>query len=99
MKLITRYVEIENQEFCLIKDTQTDCNGERYTYYGTIPYTEVDEHGCLKRQLNGFDMCIADTAQQALARREQDIKVTKAINEFIALGFSTDEAIMKAFGF
>ena len=99
MKVITKHVEIENEAFVLIKDEKTDCNGEHYEFYGTIPYAELDEKGYMKRALNGFDMCIADTANEALARRKDDIKTDRAIKEYMAQGYSENEAIMKAFGF
>ena len=38
--------------------------------YGTIPYSEVDENGRLKRVLNGFEMCVAATLEEAIERRE-----------------------------
>ena len=99
MKVVTKYVNIENREFVLIKDKSTDCNGETYEYYGTIPYEEINEQGRLKRLLNGFDMCIADTANEAIVRRENDIKINNAIMSFLAQGYSKEDAIMKAFGF
>ena len=51
MKVVVKRVVIENEEFALIKDT---C--ERGVYYGTIPYSELDENGKLQRRLNGYDM-------------------------------------------
>ncbi len=53
MTVITKKVVIENEEFVLIKD-----NSANGVYYGTIPYSELDENGKLKRQLNGYDMAI-----------------------------------------
>ena len=91
MKVITKYVNIENEEFYLIKDSH-----EGKTYYGTINYKDVDENGKLKRQLNGFQMCIADTVEEALARRERDIKTSKEIERLISLGMDREEAIIQA---
>lgn len=53
MKVLTKSVLIEGEEFALIKD-----NSERGEYLGTIPYTELNEEGRMKRPLNGFEMCI-----------------------------------------
>ena len=38
--------------------------------YGTIPYSEIDEHGNLRRVLNGFEMCCAATIEKAIEHRE-----------------------------
>ena len=70
MKVITRMVEIENEKFVLIHDEQNDRK-----FYGTIPYTELNENGGMKRALNGFEMCIADTIPEALKRRTNKIAV------------------------
>lgn len=91
MKVITKHVNIENEEFYLIKNSH-----EGKAYYGTINYKEVDENGKLKRQLNGFDMCIADTVGEALERRETDIKIKKEISRLMSLGINRKEAIMQA---
>lgn len=76
MKVITKYVNIENEEFALIYDEQ---QGRKF--YGTIPYTELDERGCMKRALNGFQMCIADTPAEAITLREQSIKFRRFCEE------------------
>ena len=96
MKVITRSVEVENQEFVLIKDSTTDSNNQHYTYYGTIPYTEI-ENGKMKRALNGHEMCIAYTISEALARRKAQIVIDRAISEYEAQGLSREEAILKAY--
>lgn len=72
MKVITKNVNIENEEFALIHDTQKGRD-----FYGTIPYTELNERGCMKRALNGFEMCIADTIPEALRRRTNQIAFRK----------------------
>ena len=53
MKVLTRSVIIEGEEFVLIKDKHEDRE-----YLGTIPYTELDENGRMKRELNGFEIAI-----------------------------------------
>jgi len=71
MKVITKCVNIENQEFVLVK-FKSNIDGTEW--YGTIPYTELDEKGCMKRELNGFEMCIAENPAKALDRRIDMIK-------------------------
>ena len=56
MEVLTKCVDFENEKFVLFKDKKAGLpeyykNGE---YYGTIPYTELDENGKLKRRLNGL---------------------------------------------
>ena len=63
----------------LIKDKKADLpenykNGE---YYGTIPYAELDEHGKLKRQLNGFEIGLETSAGEALRYRMLQIRLKK----------------------
>ena len=70
MKVITNKAVIENKEFVLIEDTQ---NGKHF--FGTIPYEEIDEHGSMKRTLNGFQMCIGDTIGDAIGTRSRAIKM------------------------
>ena len=53
MKVVTKSVIIENEEFILIRDKHEDRE-----YLGTIPYTELTEDGRMKRALNGFQICI-----------------------------------------
>jgi len=68
MRVRTQKVNIESQNFVLIEDTQ---NGKHF--FGTIPYTELDENGCMKRALNGFQMCVRDTIPEAIACRKQSV--------------------------
>lgn len=76
MKVLTKLVSIENEEFVLIQDTTKD--GKEY--FGTIPYSELDEKGCMKRALNGFEMCISfNNISEALDRRYDAIK-TRGMN-------------------
>ena len=79
MKVLTKCVDIENERFVLIKD-QCEVKGKMIHYIGTIPYTELDSKGCMKRPLNGFEMCIGDTIPEALERRMDEIK-TRNMNE------------------
>lgn len=79
MEVITKCVVIENEKFVLIRDKKEglpECykNGE---YYGTIPYAELDEHGKLKRQLNGFEIGIEASAGEALRYRWTQIQLKK----------------------
>ena len=79
MEVVTKCVVIENEKFVLIKDKKADLpenykNGE---YYGTIPYAELDEHGKLKRQLNGFEIGIESSAGEALRYRMLQIRLKK----------------------
>ena len=77
MKVLTQLVKIENENFVLFKDTTKDGT----EYFGTVPYTEIDKKGCLKRRLNGFDMCISfNSAEEALDRRYDEIK-TRGLSE------------------
>lgn len=93
MKVVTKSVMIENEEFVLIKDTDKNY-GE---YYGTIPYTELDEDGKMKRALNGFEICVERTIAEALERRKTDIIRNRKINEYLSMGFDKMTAIVKAF--
>ena len=71
MKVLTKLVEIENQKFVLIED---EVDGRKF--YGTIPYSELDENGRMKRALNGFELCMDFAgASQALENRKNRILV------------------------
>lgn len=93
MKVVTKSVIIENEEFVLIKDTDTNY-GE---YYGTIPYTELDEEGKMKRELNGFEICVEHTIAEALERRRLSIIRNRLIDKFVAQGMDRIAATVKAF--
>ncbi len=84
MKVITKSVIIESEEFVLIYDEQ---QGRKF--YGTIPYTELDNKGRMKRALNGFQMCIGDDIDTALNRRTKAI----AVERFKAEGHTEEELI------
>lgn len=72
MKVLTKNVLIEGEEFFLISDIH-----EGKKFYGTIPYKEV-ENGRMKRQLNGFEMCISfEGIPQAIERREKHILIER----------------------
>ena len=43
-------------------------------FFGTIPYTELDDSGCMKRGMNGGEMCIGDDIDKAIKSREFRIK-------------------------
>ncbi|MBO7735385.1 MAG: hypothetical protein J6S67_22665 [Methanobrevibacter sp.] len=77
LKVLTRLVDIEDEKFVLVKITRIDTKDE---FIGTIPYTELDEKGCMKRELNGFDMCLSDSIPHALEGR-RDLILTKGMNE------------------
>ena len=95
MKVVSKSVVIENEEFVLIKDTN-----EAYgVYYGTIPYTELNEEGRMKRELNGFEICIDHTIAGALERRKTDIIRNREIQKYLAMGFDKMTALIKAFEF
>lgn len=79
MEVVTKCVIIENEKFVLVKDKKAGLpesykNGE---YYGTIPYAELDEHGKLKRRLNGFEIGIESSAGAALRYRMLQIRLKK----------------------
>jgi hypothetical protein len=102
MKVLTKVVIIENEEFALITD---EYEGKKY--YGTIPYSETDENGRLKRVLNGFDMCISfESIEDALEERTNRIKLERFRAEghtkaeemmFVVSGYTTDNWDMEMF--
>lgn len=77
MKVLTKCVEIENEKFVLVSDEK---DGKRY--YGTIPYSELDESGRMKRVLNGVDICIDwESIPAALEERRKNILLKKYMEE------------------
>ncbi len=94
MKVVVKRVVIENEEFALIKDT---C--ERGVYYGTIPYSELDENGKLQRRLNGYDMAIVfldmcvirNESPLCAAIKERERRIP--LDRYIAEGHSEQEII------
>jgi len=92
MKVLTKCVNIDGEEFVLIENTQNDKH-----FYGTIPYTELDEHGRMKRGLDGFEMVISFvSAADALEQRKRRIKQQKLMAEYIRAGLDRDSAIIKS---
>lgn len=78
MKVLTKCVEIQNQRFVLIEDENEQYKNSidgSHKFYGTIPYTELDGNGRMKRALNGFEICMTDSIPKALTQRENDCKV------------------------
>lgn len=82
MQVVVKNVLIEGQSFVLVYDEQIGKG-----FYGTIPRSELDENGALKRRLNGFDMCIGYSIGQALANRQSQI----ALREFVKEGHTEQE--------
>ena len=93
MRVLTRHVVIENEEFVLIKDKTNDGKD----YYGTIPYTELDNEGKMKRGLNGFEMRVSfDGVADAIRNRKRGIIQERLISEYMADGLDKDKAIIMA---
>lgn len=96
MKVITKTVIIEDKKFVLVQDQNEKLKGianyQDGIYYGTIPYAEIDEHGKMKRPLNGFEMCIQNTINEAIKQRliQEKIKNFKLNNPN-----ATDKEIIK----
>lgn len=91
MKVLTKSVVIENREFVLITDT---ANGRRW--FGTIPHEELDEHGRMKRELNGIQMRISfESVNDALMVRHADILIDKLLPRF-EKEYNHDVALCKA---
>lgn len=89
MKVLTKRVNFEGQEFVLIKDTQ---NGK--TFYGTIPYTELDSEGRMKRELNGIQMRISfENAAEALNNRRIAVAGDRILEGFKKQGMDLMQAI------
>lgn len=86
MKVITKTVTIEDKKFVLVQDQSEKLKGiadyQDGIYYGTIPYAELDEQGKLKRPLNGLEMCIQNTINEAIRQRliQEKLKQFKANN-------------------
>ena len=84
LKVLTKNVSIHDEHFVLVKITRID-NGMEFI--GTIPYSELDEKGCMKRELNGFEMCLADSIPHALTLREDEIETRGMTPEEMAAHF------------
>lgn len=73
METVTKKVVIEGMDFALVREPAW---GEDHQY-GTVPYSEVDESGRLKRVLNGFEMCCAASPEKAIEQREDVLLARK----------------------
>ncbi len=92
MKVITRCYMTEGQKFVLISDVQ---NGRRF--YGTIPYTNLDNEGRMIRPMNGVEMRISfESAADAMQNRTQDIILDRVIKRYQSTGMSFDDALLAA---
>ena len=88
MKILTKHVVLENEEFVLIQDEH-----EGQIYYGTIPYTELDENGKMKRPLNGFEIAISfDSIGDALNNRVRKIKQRQLFYKYLIEGMDQEQA-------
>ena len=73
METINKKVTIEGMNFAIVKEPAW---GEDHQY-GTVPYSEVDENGRIKRVLNGFEMCCAASPEKAIEQREDVLLARK----------------------
>lgn len=99
MKVLAKCVNIMGEEFVLISDNTID--GKQF--FGTIPYTELDEKGRMKRGLNGFEMSVDfESIEKAVKRRETDIKIEKLTQKYMKKGIDRLQAgvlaIKKVYG-
>ena len=80
MKVLTKNVNIENKEFVLVQSSDAKYHNKREnnnTFYGLIPYDEIDEQGRMKRALNGFEMGIADSIPKAIENVQDNMRILK----------------------
>lgn len=73
MKTVVKKVTIGGMDFALVREPEWGTDHQ----YGTVPYSEVDETGRLKRTLNGFQMCCAATIEKAIELREDVLLARK----------------------
>lgn len=73
MKTVVKKVVIEGMDFALVREPEWGADHQ----YGTVPYSEVDEDGRLKRVLNRFEMYVAATPEEAIERREDVLLALK----------------------
>ena len=72
LKVLTERVSINEENYVLVELQRTDIeNAEKM--YGTISYKELDEKGCMKRELNGLEMCCSYDIPHAIMMREDEI--------------------------
>lgn len=89
MNVLSRNVIFEGQAFALIKGQH-----DGRTFYGTIPYTELDESGRMKRELNGIQMRISwESAADALNNRRIDVAMSRILDGFKAQGMDIYQAM------
>lgn len=73
MKTIIKKLTLVGERFALVQNPGWGKGHQ----YGTIPYSEIDENGNLKRELNGFEMCVAATSKEAIESREDVLLARK----------------------
>ena len=94
MRVLTKCLQIQDKNFYLITDKS---NVDGRVYYGTIPYTDVDENGKLKRVLCGFDMCISfKDINDAIKSRTDRINVDRLADRYELMGYERKQAEFKA---
>lgn len=80
MKVLTKRVTIEDKDFVLVQSSDPKYKNfieNNNTFYGLIPYTEIDEQGKMKRALNGFEMGIADSVPKAIENVQDNMRILK----------------------
>ena len=77
MKTIIKKLILVGECFALVQNSAWG----KGLQYGTIPYSEIDEHGNLRRELNGFEMCVAATSKEAVESRRDSLLVRKWCDE------------------
>lgn len=77
MKTIIKKLTLVGERFALVQETKWGKDHQ----YGTIPYSEIDERGNLRRELNGFEMCVAATSKEAIESRRDSLLVRKWCDE------------------
>lgn len=77
MKTIIKKLTLVGERFALVQNPGWGKGHQ----YGTIPYSEIDENGNLKRELNGFEMCVAATSKEAIESRRDSLLVRKWCEE------------------
>lgn len=88
MRVLTKSVLIENQEFVLVTNEH-----EGRTYFATIPYEALDENGCMKREMNGGEMCISfENAGGAINNRKKQVVMTRLLEGFKSEGMEEMDA-------
>lgn len=89
MKVLCRDVIFEDQHFVLVREYH-----EGRPYWGTIPFSELDCDGRMKRELNGVQMRISfESAGDALNNRRIDVALGRLLDGFKAQGMDMMEAM------